>query len=436
MASCPPLPDYRKHLPQLPDLGRRLRICCPCVGIDGAGHALQTMGCGSSMHNVYDLVHDYREALTSHFQEMGMEVIRLNLGKKAGDILKVPLQELEKPIDFLVSGPPCPPWAGQGKRQGCKDPRSHVFMTVISWVAYLIATGGLLGCVLENVVGITHVTRDGREPVSEKFLRALRLHCPSFVWTIDRLDLANYLTPQSRVRIFIRGLRKIIAAIVPPPLPGWGRRHLREALAANMPHTPRSAWTAQQQKNILDSEELVISEVQRGKLEMDDIVVVPADRSHDFEMVYESKFSCNVCPTLTTHNNNLIVMSVQDVVRRTKDSSREFFRKLLLPERLQLQGFPASLALRLPENKITFASGNAYPVPLIIASLFPMIAAVGNSDVALSAWPPPEALLSGVPSCISKLARALASPGRLVDKSKHEKAQRCAKRKRCDSEDF
>ena len=311
MASCPPLPDYRKLLPQLPDLGRRLRICCPCVGIDGAGHALQTIGCGSSMHNVYDLVHDYREALTSHFQEMGMEVIRLNLGKKAGDILKVPLEALEKPIDFLVSGPPCPPWAGQGKRQGCKDPRSHVFMTVISWVAYLIATGGLLGCVLENVVGITHVTRDGREPVSEKFLRALRLHCPSFAWTIDRLELANYLTPHSRVRIFIRGLRKIIAAIVPPPLPGWGRRHLREALAANMPHTPRSAWTARQQKNILDSEELVISEVQRGKLEMDDVVVVPADRSHDFELVYESNFSRNVCPTLTTHNNSLIVMSVQ-----------------------------------------------------------------------------------------------------------------------------
>ena len=70
------------------------------------------------------------KALTSHFQEMGMEVIRLNLGKKAGDILNVPLEALEKPIDFLVSGPPCPPWAGQGKRQGCKDPRSHVFMTV------------------------------------------------------------------------------------------------------------------------------------------------------------------------------------------------------------------------------------------------------------------------------------------------------------------
>ena len=66
--------------------------------------------------------------------------------------------------------------------------------------------------------------------------------------------------------------------------------------------------------------------------------------------------SCNVCPTLTTHNNSLIVMSVEDIVQWTEDSSPEFFRKLLLPERLQLQVLPASLASRLPESKLTFAA--------------------------------------------------------------------------------
>ena len=49
-------------------------------------------------------------------------------------------------------------------------------------------------------------------------------------------------------------------------------------------------------------------------------------------------------------------MSVEDIVQWTEDSSREFSQKLLLPERLQLQGLPASLALRLPESKITFAA--------------------------------------------------------------------------------
>ena len=176
VAACPPLPDYGAYFQELPSLGRRLRICCPCVGIDGCGHALQAMQCPSDMHNVYDLEESYREALLHHFQEMGMEVVHLNLGKVAGNVLNVALENLVKPIDFLIAGPPCPPWAGQGKRGGCKDKRAHVFVQVIKWVAYLIATGGLLGCILENVVGTTHLTHDGRESASEKFVNALRKH--------------------------------------------------------------------------------------------------------------------------------------------------------------------------------------------------------------------------------------------------------------------
>ena len=106
---------------------------------------------------------------------MGQETPVLHLGKVAGDITRIPLSALEKPVDFL-SGPPCPPWAGQGVRRGCKDPKARVFMAVMSWIPYLIVTGGLLGVVLENVKGLTHQTADGREPTSEKFLRALQEH--------------------------------------------------------------------------------------------------------------------------------------------------------------------------------------------------------------------------------------------------------------------
>ena len=33
---------------------------------------------------------------------------------------------------------------GQGVRRGCKDPKARVFMAVMSWIPYLIVTGGLL----------------------------------------------------------------------------------------------------------------------------------------------------------------------------------------------------------------------------------------------------------------------------------------------------
>ena len=387
------------------------------------------MNCPADMHNVYDLQDSYREALTRHFQEMGMEVIQLNLGQRAGDILQVALERLHKPIDFLVSGPPCPPWAGQGKRRGCKDNRARVFMQVIKWVAYLIATGGLLGCILENVVGLTHCTADGHEPVSEIFLRALRKFCPQFSWRVDRLELVNYLLPQTRVRIFIRGMRTVIAPSVPDPLPAWGRMDLRSFLAAKMPHTPRTSFSKPQQQNIQDSEAMVQTLVKQGLLSMDDLVLTAADRSHSEEIIYESKLTRNVCPTLTTHNTYLLIMSVKDIVNNVEDSKREFFRLLLLPERLQLMGFPGKLALTLPESRVVFASGNAYPVPLIIASFFPMLLALAQSGLHFADWPPPAELETEIPRNIPNLLRALASPGKDDDKEKNAMAKVLAKRR-------
>ena len=131
-----------------------------------------------------------------------------------------------------------------------------------------------MGCILENVVGITHSTSDGHEPVSAKFIRALEKFCPEFSWRLDRLELVDYLLPQSRIRIFMRGMRKCIASMVPDPLPSWGRRHLRDALAVNVPNTPRSSFTKPQQKNLVAFEQMVVSMVKKGTLQEDDVVVV------------------------------------------------------------------------------------------------------------------------------------------------------------------
>ena len=97
-----------------------------------------------------------------HLQDLGQENIQLHLGKVAGDITRIPLAQLQRPVDFLVAGPPCPPWAGQGVRRGYRDPKAKAFMAVLSWVAYLVATGGLLGEILENVLGLRRVMREVR----------------------------------------------------------------------------------------------------------------------------------------------------------------------------------------------------------------------------------------------------------------------------------
>ena len=53
----------------------RLRVACPCMGIDGCGHALQVMSVPAIMVNCFDLESDYLGHLTSHLREMGQEMM-------------------------------------------------------------------------------------------------------------------------------------------------------------------------------------------------------------------------------------------------------------------------------------------------------------------------------------------------------------------------
>ena len=115
---CPNLPDFKSFFDQVPPLGRRLRVACPCTGVHACGYALQEMSVAADTNNVFDLEDAYWCALHKHLTTMGMQKMVLNLGKTAGDLLKVDLDRLELPVDCLISGPPCPPWAACGNKKG------------------------------------------------------------------------------------------------------------------------------------------------------------------------------------------------------------------------------------------------------------------------------------------------------------------------------
>ena len=118
ICTCLSIPDFGEFFPRVPDLGRWLRVALPCIGVNACGYALDAMQAPHDAVNVYDLETNYSETLNLQLQTAGQEVIRLNLGKHVGDLLKKGLLELDMPVDFLVAGPPCPPWAGQGCKKG------------------------------------------------------------------------------------------------------------------------------------------------------------------------------------------------------------------------------------------------------------------------------------------------------------------------------
>ena len=212
----------------------------------------------------------------------------------------------------------------------------------------------------------------------------------------------------------IRGLSKLIAPAVPPCVPAFGQRHIRDVLG-HLPFTPRSQLTAPQRVNLVAIEDKVKAMYGQGALSIDDVVVFAVDRADG--RAYKQNIAVNKAPTLTTKNRYLMVVSVAGIVNDVVDSEREFHRKLALPERLTLQSFPASVAELLPESKIMFAAGNAYPPVVIAAALQPMLKALSTSGLNLASHPPRGTLRQQLPA-LASLGKALISPGRIVNRKK------------------
>ena len=380
--------DWSRYLPAISSLGRPLRIATPCAGIDGCGHALSHMGPAVTTETVlcYDIEPRYTTYLEDHLMNMGMssEAVgrALHVGKVAGDLLRVPLEHIASiPVDILCSGPPCPPWATQGKRGSLRDPRARVFVRLLEWAIVMIKCCGLLICVLENVIGITQ-WQGNDPPVIGAFLEALEQACPEFHWGYEVLHARLYKLPQRRTRVFIKGVRRCLMNCVPKALPAFGSGCLADILG-DFPNMERSSLCTNQQVNLEAFENKIRKMYEERHVGLDDIAVVSLDRAAN--KTYAQRVIANVLPTLTTNSTALTFLSVKDVVEQTPDTQRVLFRKVHAEEKLQAQGFPKEAAHKLSHAACTKAAGNAYPVPLIAAVLHPMIAEL--AAFSLREWP-------------------------------------------------
>ena len=94
----------------------------------------------------------------------------------------------------------------------------------------------------------------------------------------------------------------------------------------------------------------------------------PLDRADGKK--YQRRYTQNACPTLTTNNSYLFVASLDF---KKSDQDRKFFRFLDPSERMNLQGFAGATLKEASDALRVKASGNAYPAPLMIAVLHPIL---------------------------------------------------------------
>ena len=115
LEGVPGPPDWRLHVEEgatLPKLQRPLNVSCPCIGMGNAGRALTMMGVKYRLVNSCDVL----EHLEGPLKELEGSMEGVYLGEE-GNIMSMDVGNLDVPTDMLVAGPPCPPFASNGKRQ-------------------------------------------------------------------------------------------------------------------------------------------------------------------------------------------------------------------------------------------------------------------------------------------------------------------------------
>lgn len=276
----------------------------PCVGIDGAGAALDQLGVKWLPNNIYDLEGRYRDHLSSL-----MVGCPLHLGPTEGDVTRVKLQSLERPVDMVISGPPCPPWAGNGCRRGESDIRSQVFVAVLRIVIALAKAGDLSAVCLENVKGIVQKSAGQTQSFMDKVLAIMQDVAPEFSWDVAQLNASDFNLAQQRARVFLRGVRTTyFPQGVPPALEPFGSRPLTDFLSPDLPYTKRSSLTKVMAQNLKDAEKKLQEMLRDDELKCSDVVMFPLDRADG--KVYKRRYYKNICPTLTTNNAYLFICSL------------------------------------------------------------------------------------------------------------------------------
>ena len=249
---------------------------------------------------------------------------------------------------------------------------------------------------------------------------------------------AEYGLPQTRHRLFIRGMRTSLVNAIPKALAPFGRRELRDALG-DFPPTPLSGLTGPQRQNVIEHERLIKQKVESGIVRPTDLIVIGADRP--LHGVFTSGQTVNMCPTLTSRNRYLYVIDAGEASRSTPFDERRFSRWITASERMAVQGFPPDVCAQLVSWGLCLkASGNAYPPPLIAAVLVPMLRAFAESGGALEARLPQALPAFVVPGMAHRVEQIFARPlpkqrARAQAKAKQKaRAQRAVPRRRRASE--
>lgn len=400
-------------------LGRCPSMAEPCVGVGGLRTWVQASGIPYQATACIDFDKDIALFYDSLKEkgEGGLDTVES--GPVEGDMLSKPLDSLQ-PCEVFVAGPPCQPYAGNGKKMGFSDSRSEVLERCIDWIEDLAWKGELVAFLLENSERLAEH--------SEFWHLIERLTCstPFFKIEVQAHDLSS-LVPHSRPRLWVRGLRVDCLPQpeegLPPPVSleslGVKRFALQDFLEEGAPNLSPEQLTPIMRSNLSVYKRMAMEAIKDGV----EAAVVACELDRNPLRAYGGTVVFDCVPSFRCGGPQIFLLSVDDISGPWE--AQRLHRFLTVRERFALQGHPHALAEHFAGRTASMkASGNAFNVLAMAAMLAPLLESAARAGVLQrssgsrkplseeelmglvpSEGPPPKVSLKQAQACVATPAR-------------------------------
>ena len=363
---CP----WSHMIPNFPHMGRKMSLALPCLGLDALSTGLREIQWGGfEIAYAYDI----DESLIPVLLHTHGPKTNLHIGCNRGNLLACKEEDWSR-VDFVISGPPCPPFSSIGahRARAEDDPREAVFQKVTK---IIISQGKkrCFGFIVEMVLGITHRSRE--KSYYDTWLEQLHRDAPMFcieTWLMNSIDYV----PQHRARIYTVGvLRELLGDVgIPPPMPRSSMRApLGDCLHKGLPPVDEKMLTPHQKNNLSKMKQLMQARLQQKGHHLPSTPTMaalgrfqPAIACFSVDRDMDKQFSNSLrwddaAPTLRTGNEMLWLL-------KFSVTGALLISRCLHPvERLALQSFPPELARYMTKTSLLRTTGNSFTVPVVVA---------------------------------------------------------------------
>ena len=353
----------------------------PCRGLGSAERFFRDAGVDVTSVNEYEIDGDLRPV----YEYLRIDASRL--GQTNGDIQKVALDQLED-CDLLVAGPPCGPWAGNGRRMGCLDPRAQVYHRIVDVIVELAKRGKLVAFAIENSPNILSRS-NGEDSMADVVMKKFGRLIPYFSCSATVVDTSAVI-PTQRKRAWIRGMRgdalfrlpSGAMQAVPEPLTSFGhafsRPKLREFLEVGVPNLNfADHWFTPKRREKLKGYEAIV-QADKNRNRHGDLAVFEIDREPHAKS-FISRVHYDMIPPLRTRGQAYFIMSTFDVEK--PHAERHTFRCLTERERFMLSGHDPDCSHLLKRTVSLRATGNAFPTAMAAQVLLPILCQLAKAKV-------------------------------------------------------